>query len=132
MQKMVLAGRIITGLVIFVFVGSGITKFVMNSPEMKANVEKSGMTMDQVKTIGVIELVCVAIYAVPQTAVLGAILLTGYMGGAIFAHLRMNEAFIFQFMIGVLAWLGIYLREPRLWAVVPWRNLLKSQTPPTQ
>ena len=74
--------------------------------------------------LGVLTLACALLYAYPRTAVLGAILLTGLLGGAMASHLRIGNPlfthFLFDAYIGVLAWGGLYLREPRLRALVPW------------
>ena len=75
--------------------------------------------------LGVVELVCTVLYLVPQTSVLGAILLTGYLGGATATHVRIGEfsqAFMGAVPFGVLLWLGLYLREPRLRALIPLRG----------
>ena len=63
------------------------------------------------------------LYLLPHTAVLGAILLTGYLGGAIFAHLRIDEPVLVVVFIGVFAWLGLFLRDPRLRQLLPLRSL---------
>jgi hypothetical protein len=75
--------------------------------------------------LGIIELVCTILYLVPQTSVLGAILLTGYLGGATATHVRLAEysqAFMGAIPFGILLWLSLYLREPRLRALTPWRK----------
>ena len=76
--------------------------------------------------LGLLELVCVALYMVPRTAVLGAILLTGYLGGAIATHVRVeNPLFthvLFPVYVALLLWGGLYLREPGLRALVPVRG----------
>jgi uncharacterized membrane protein YphA (DoxX/SURF4 family) len=72
--------------------------------------------------IGIVELLCVLLYLIPPTAVLGAILITGYMGGAIATHVRLGEPFIVQIVVGVLVWLGLFLREPRLRVLLPIRR----------
>jgi hypothetical protein len=64
--------------------------------------------------IGVVELLCVALYVLPRTSVLGAILLTGYLGGAIATHVRIGEPFIGPLLLGLLIWGGLYLRDARL------------------
>lgn len=78
------------------------------------------------RLLGILTLIGVALYAVPQTAVLGAILLTGYMGGAIATHLRIGSPLfshvLFGFYLGVLIWGGLYLRDPRLRRLIPFRN----------
>jgi len=72
--------------------------------------------------LGIVELTCAAIYAFPPTAVLGAILLTGYLGGATATHVRVGDLFHMPILVGVLVWLGLYLRDGRLRAIVPWRR----------
>jgi hypothetical protein len=70
----------------------------------------------------IVEIICVILYAVPQTAVLGAILLTGYLGGAVATHVRAGEPWFFPVIVGVLVWLGLVLRDPRLRSLVPLRK----------
>ncbi len=75
--------------------------------------------------IGILEIICVLIYAIPRTAVLGAVLLTGYLGGAVAIQLRAGSPVfetIFPIIMGVLVWAGILLRERRLWAFIPVRR----------
>jgi DoxX-like protein len=73
--------------------------------------------------IGLLELGCLAVYLFPWTSVLGAILLTGYLGGAVLTHLRVGDPkFIMPAILGVVAWGGIFLREPRLRALIPLRR----------
>ena|SRR5687767_3406630 len=73
-------------------------------------------------TLGILELACTFIYLIPRTAVLGAILLTGYLGGAIATHVRISEGFIPPLMLGILLWGSLYLRDPRLRALIPFRS----------
>jgi hypothetical protein len=72
--------------------------------------------------LGILELTCTVLYLIPQTAVLGAILLTGYLGGAIATHVRLGEGIIMHVVIGIVFWLGIYLRDSRLRALIPLRS----------
>jgi uncharacterized membrane protein YphA (DoxX/SURF4 family) len=72
--------------------------------------------------LGILEVVCTVVYLVPRTAVLGAILLAGYLGGAIVMHLRVGDPFWVQALLGVALWGGLYLREPRLRALIPLRS----------
>jgi hypothetical protein len=76
--------------------------------------------------LGVLLLACTLLYAAPQTAVLGAILLTGYLGGAVVTHVRVGDPLfshiLFGVYVGVFLWLGLYLRDPRLRALVPLRT----------
>jgi hypothetical protein len=75
--------------------------------------------------IGIILLACTAIYLIPRTAVLGAVLLSGYLGGAVAIHLRAGSTLfetIFPILFAIIAWTGIYLRQPQLGAILPWRR----------
>jgi hypothetical protein len=74
--------------------------------------------------LAILELTVVIVYLIPQTAVLGAVLLTGYIGGALCTHWRVGDPFIVHIVLGLLMWLGLYLREPRL------KPLLPIRTPP--
>jgi uncharacterized membrane protein YphA (DoxX/SURF4 family) len=79
--------------------------------------------------LGAVELTCTALFLVPRTAVLGAILLAGYMGGAIATHARIGEPLFVQAGLGVVVWLGLYLREPRLRDLIPLRQPALSTRP---
>jgi hypothetical protein len=72
--------------------------------------------------IAIVELTCVILYAIPRTSVLGAILLTGYLGGATATHVRVGEPPIIAIIVGIVVWLGLYLRDQRLRALVPLRS----------
>jgi hypothetical protein len=76
--------------------------------------------------IGIVLLVCVVIYVIPRTSVLGAILLTGYLGGAIATHVRVGDPLfshvLFPTYVALLLWGGLYLREDRLRALIPLRS----------
>jgi hypothetical protein len=85
-----------------------------------------GYPLSLTATIGMILLICVVIYAIPQTSILGAILLTGYLGGAVASQLRVGEPLftnvLFPTYIGALIWGGLYLREDKLRALIPVRS----------
>lgn len=72
--------------------------------------------------LGIVELACVVIYLIPQTAVLGAILLTAYLGGATATHVRISDAFFIPIIVGMLIWLGLYLRDGRIRELLPLRS----------
>ena len=78
------------------------------------------------RALGVLTLVCTLLYAIPRTSVLGAILLTGYLGGAIATHLRVGSPvfihLLFGLYLGLMAWGGLYLRDARLRALIPLRR----------
>jgi hypothetical protein len=83
--------------------------------------EHMGWPMSKAAGLGILEFSCTILYLIPKTAVLGAILLAAYMGGAVATHVRIGDPFFIQVLVGVFAWLGLWLREPRLRALVPFR-----------
>ena len=113
-------GRGLSLLVVLLFALSASMKFRVQ-PEVSQSVDGLGIPPSLLTTLGVLESVCVFLYLIPVTSVLGAILLTGYLGGAIFAHWRLGESILVQAGLGVVLWLGLYLREPRLWRLIPFR-----------
>ena len=115
-------GRVISVLPVFALVMSAIMKFMPPSKEVTAGFEHLGWPMRLAFGLGILEISCALLYAIPQTAVLGAILVTGYMGGAIATHLRVGDNFVIQTLIPILAWLGLFLRDPRLGALLPLRT----------
>ena len=118
------AGWIIGGLPALMLVLDGAMKLVKPEPVIKATVEL-GYPETTIIGMGVAVLVSAVLYLIPCTAVLGAILLTGYLGGAVASHVRAgHEPFniAFPVIFGVLLWLGLYLRDRRVRALVPWRR----------
>jgi len=126
-KKVYWAGWVVSVLVSGLFAFSGISKVFYQKmyPQMPEQMAAIGLPMTILTTITVLEILCTLIYLVPTTAVLGAVLLTGYLGGAILTHLRVGQPVFMHIIIGGLVWLGIYLREPRLHALLPFRK----QTP---
>lgn len=107
-----ITGLILTGLVgLFMIGASGLPKFV-DWPGKAAMMEHLGLPLTLVPTIGVIEIAVTLLYLVPRTSFLGAILLTAHLGGAVATHLRVGDPWWFPVLIGVLAWLGLALRQP--------------------
>ena len=89
------------------------------SPQALEGIGHFGWKESSLLPLGILELVCVVVYLSPRTAVLGAILLTGYLGGATATHARLGESFIIPVVMGMILWLGLYLRDPRVRALVP-------------
>lgn len=118
-------GRVLSGLLSALFTFSAVMKF-SGAEEMKKEMARFGIDDKLIQPIGIVEAICVLLYVIPQTKVLGAILLTGYMGGAILTHLRVNDPFIMHIVFGVLVWLGIYLRDERLRFILPFMDKKKS------
>jgi len=117
-------GRVISGVVVLFMIFDGVTKVMKVQQVIDASV-RIGFPVSTVVGIGITLLICVALYVTPRTSILGAVLLTGYLGGATAANVRagspvFNSAFAVAF--GVLTWLGLYLREKRLRALLPLRN----------
>lgn len=117
-------GRVLSGLISALFTFSAIMKF-SGAEELKKEMVKFGIDEKLIQPIGIVEAICVLLYVIPQTKVLGAILLTGYLGGAILTHLRINDPFIMHIIFGVLVWLGIYLRDERLRFILPFMEKKK-------
>jgi uncharacterized membrane protein YphA (DoxX/SURF4 family) len=91
-------------------------------PAAVEGMAKLGLPESLLFGLGILELVCTIIYIIPRTAVLGAILLTGYLGGAILTHLRVGDNFIGPIVFGVFIWGGLFLRDPRIRALIPLRS----------
>jgi len=112
---------VITGVVSLLFSFSAAMKFV-GGAEVKEGMAHLGLPESMVIPLGILEAACTVIYLIPATSVLGAILLAGYMGGAICTHWRVGDPFVGQIAIALVIWLAIYLREPRLKALIPLRK----------
>jgi hypothetical protein len=121
-NKAIWAGRLMSGLVILFLLLDGAMKLIPLDVVIKAS-EPLGIPGDLARTLGVLTLVCTLLYAFPRTAVLGAILLTGYLGGAIATHLRVGDPLfshvLFGAYLGLMVWGGLYLRDRRLRALIP-------------
>lgn len=124
-KKMIWTGRIMSGLVILFLIFDGVTKLIKIDPVVEAFAQL-GYPDSLALPIGIIVLACAALYANPQTAILGAILLTGLLGGAIASHVRVGDPIfthvLFGAYLGVLAWGGLYLRDEKLRALLSLRH----------
>jgi hypothetical protein len=96
-------------------------KFIQG-PEFEAGVRQMGWEPRTMMMIGIIEVAVVVLYLIPKTSVIGAILITAYMGGAVATHVRVGDAFFIQVLVGVLVWGGLFLRDPRIRALIPLRS----------
>ena len=119
------AGRILTGIPIAFLVFDGAIK-VARIQAVADAMPQLGWPVALAAPIGVILLTCVALYAIPQTAVLGAILLTGYLGGAVATHVRVDNPLfshiLFPTYVGAMIWGGLFLRDARVRALIPFRR----------
>lgn len=115
-------GRVLSGLALVPFAFSAVLK-LMGGPELEQGFAHLGLPQSMNLPLTVLEITCVLIYLLPATSVLGAVLLTGYIGGAICTHWRVGDPVYLHIALGVLVWLGLYLREGRLTELVPLRTL---------
>jgi DoxX-like protein len=116
-------GWVLTLLPVPLLVMSGISKITLG-PDIVKGFESMGWKSDVAMVLAVLELGSLVLYLIPQTAVLGAIFLTGYLGGAVATHVRIGDyghCWI-PAALGVVFWLGLYLRDARLRALVPLRS----------
>jgi hypothetical protein len=116
-------GRVVTIAPVFILLTSARWKLT-HSPFYVAEWGRIGYPSDFLNPIGIVQLTCVALYLIPQTAVLGTVLLTGYLGGAIASYVRIGQWYppLVPLTTCLLAWLGIFLREERLRALLPLRR----------
>jgi hypothetical protein len=124
-KKRLVAGYVLTALVALFLTFDTVIK-VLRLPPAIQGTTALGYPADTVLWIGMIELVCLGLYLTPRTSVLGALLLTGYLGGAIATHVRVGSPLLshtlFPIYVALVLWGGLYLRETRLRALVPLRR----------
>ncbi len=116
------AGRVLSGLPVLLLVASAAMKLSHSPMVVETFVGKLGYPASVLPALAVLELFCTVVYAVPRTALLGAVLLTGYLGGAVATHVRVGEPFVVPLLLGVLPWAGLYLRDQRVRALLPLRK----------
>ena len=119
--KIVWVGRVISVLASALFLMSAFMK-LKAGPEVMQGMAHLGLPESMITALAILEISCVVIYLIPATSVLGAILLTGYIGGAICTHWRVGDPFVVQIALGIFVWLGLYLRENRLGDLIPLRK----------
>ena len=120
-KTMLWTGYVLSALPVLMLLFSGAMK-VVNAASVVEGFAHFGYPDNVAFGIGVVELISAVLYVIPQTSVLGAILLTGYLGGATATHLRVGEPFIFPILLGMLVWGGLFLRDTRLRALLPLRS----------
>jgi hypothetical protein len=115
-------GRIISAIVVMALVADGATQLFAPA-RIASMLQETGFAMDLTRVVGPIILAGAILYAIPATAVLGAILVTGFLGGAICAHVRIGELGsppeIISLLLGAMTWGGLYARDPRIRAILP-------------
>jgi hypothetical protein len=123
-KKMVWVGRVMSGLPALFLLFDGVMKLVKPAPVVEATVQL-GYPESVILGLGIVLLACTVLYLIPRTAVLGAIMLTGYLGGAVATHVRVEEGLFpiaFPVVFGALLWGGLCLRDARLRSLIPWRR----------
>jgi hypothetical protein len=121
-SMLVWVGRVISALMtLFMLFDAGLK--ILKLPAAVEGTVRLGYSDGLLLPIGLVALVCVLLYSIPQTAVIGAILLTGYFGGATATQVRVHDPwFIFPVFLGVLAWAGLYFRDGRVRGLIPLRG----------
>jgi DoxX-like family len=116
-KTMLWAGWSLSGLTVLFMLFDGLSKLAMEHHVVEATT-KIGYPVEAIRPLGIVLLVCTILYAIPGTAILGAILLTGYLGGAVASKVRIEDpifsSVLFGVYFGILAWGGLYLRDERL------------------
>lgn len=119
-KKSLWAGRIISAIPILFLLLDGVAKLFKPAPVVEATIQL-GYPESVIVGLGIVLIACTVVYLIPRTSVLGAILLTGYLGGAVATHVRVSNTLftiLFPMMVGVLIWGGLYLRNDRLRALI--------------
>lgn len=123
-KRMLWTGRIMSAIPVLMLVMSAVMKF-LKPPVVVEGFQHLGLPESLALGLGILELSCTFVYLIPQTSVLGAILLTGYLGGATLTHLRVGDSWsdlLTPPVLGVLVWGGIFLRDLRVQALIPLRQ----------
>jgi hypothetical protein len=127
-KRMRITGWVLSGIAI-AFLGFDVVVHVIKHPAAVTAFNELGWPLDLLVPIGILELACLALYCIPRTSVLGAILMTGYLGGAVATNLRVGKPLLgyvmFPVYVGLLLWGGLWLRDARL------RGLMPTNAPPT-
>jgi hypothetical protein len=120
-----IAGYVLSGLAVLFLVFDGVIKLMLIDPVVQSMGEL-GYPVAMATRIGLLELVCVALYVFPRTSVLGAVLLTGYLGGAVASQARIESSLfgnvLFPTYVGLMIWGGLLLRDRQLWQLFPFRR----------
>jgi hypothetical protein len=112
-----ITGRVLTGLVgLFLIVASGIPKFI-DWPGKKEMFDHLGIIAPLAPTLGILEIAVTLLFLIPRTSFVGAILVTGYLGGAVWTHVRVGDPWFFPVIIGVVMWVALGLRNPTIFAL---------------
>lgn len=120
-KKKLWTGRIVSALPTLLLLFSGVMKLIKPAAVVE-EFARLGYPEGLAVGIGILEIFCAVVYMIPRSSVLGAILLTGYLGGATATHVRIGDPFFIPIIVGVVVWVGLYLRDDRLRALIPLRS----------
>ena len=124
-KTMLWAGWSLSGLTVLFMLFDGLSKLAMEHHVVEATT-KIGYSVEVIRPLGIVLLASTILYVIPRTAILGAILLTGFLGGAVASKVRIEDpifsSILFGVYFGILAWGGLYLRDERLRSLMPWRR----------
>jgi hypothetical protein len=112
-------GRVLSALPVLAMGFSGSMKLAHSAKFVEAWTGVFGYPEGAAMPIGIVEIACALLYLIPKTRVLGAILVTGYLGGAVATHVRVGQAFVAPLLLGIIAWGGLYLRDGRVSELIP-------------
>lgn len=121
-KKMLWIGRIISAIPVLLLLFSAVMKLIKAAPVVQG-FPRYGYPDSQIVMLGVLELLSCVVYAIPRTAVLGAILMTAYLGGATASNVRIGDpSYVMTVLLGVFVWGGLFFRDPRVRALLPLRS----------
>jgi hypothetical protein len=120
-KKKLWIGGILSAIPILLLIFSGVMKLVM-PPSVALGFAHFGLPLHIAAGLGIVEISCAVVYAIPRVAVLGAILMTGYLGGAAATNVRVGDSFVVPVLLGVLVWGGLFLRDWRIRALIPLKS----------
>jgi hypothetical protein len=121
-KKMFWIGRIISAIPVLLLLFSAVMKIIKAAPVVQG-FPRYGYPDSQIVMLGVLELLSCVVYAIPRTAVLGAILMTAYLGGATASNVRIGDpSYVMTVLLGVFVWGGLFFRDPRVRALLPLRS----------
>lgn len=120
-KKMIWVGRVVSAMPVLMLTFSAVVKLIKPA-DVLTEFARLGYPESVVIGIGILELLCTVVYVIPRTSILGAILLTGYLGGATATHVRIGDPFIYPVIFGVLVWAGLYLRDAQVRSLIPLRK----------
>jgi DoxX-like family len=122
-KLMVWTGRVLSAVSILMMLLSAAIKLIRPPEAVDMFVHKFGYPEGDLVLLAVLEIACALLYAIPPTSFLGAVLMTGYLGGAVATHVRVGDpGFLTPLVLGIFTWAGLYLRDPRLRQLIPLRR----------